>query len=360
MAIELRKALADPEFNSRLWGTSINPNSYYRVLGGTGVEGMDVYKDVLETGAVRGSRSFAGDAYFSKGAPQGIYLHNQSNLRNLLQHYPVEEVGNNNFFIEATKDFHPDRNPLYKPNATLTHKPLPSIGGVQAPAELAFPNSGSGSRWLTTVDSTGLPVPEGTYVTAAPAENTTFLQRINPKNQRHLRMGQAYTPMFNGAVKGFEGGAPEWKWLFDYTKDFSKTSIPQHGRNALHIGRTIMAQPETQAVVRGAGKYALPAVAVAVTPFDAVARRDRNFTDFYNRTGREPKGIEDYKLRVQSGLEPALSMATFGAYDALMGTPTYTEAEHEFYKSRGKRNEIQMGIDYPLIYGEGNFTRTTK
>lgn len=321
---------------------------------------MEIYKDVLKTGAIRGSAQFGGDAYFAKGAPQGIYLQNYPKIETLLKSFPVEEVGNNNFFIEATKDFHPDRNPLYKPNSTLTHKPLPSIGGVKAPAELAFPNSGSGSRWLTTVDSTGMPVPNGTYVTAAPAENTTFLQRINPANQRYLRMGQAYTPAFNGAVKGFEGGPPEWKWLFDYTKDFSKTSIPQHGRNALHIGRTIMAQPETKAVLSATGKYAVPAVAVAVTPFDAVARRDRNLLDFYERMGREPTTSEDYGIRVKSGLEPALSMATLGAYDALMATPTYKDAEQESYRARGRRNKIQEGIDYPKIYGQGDFTRTTK
>ena len=182
----------------------------------------------------------------------------QNRLDDLLKHYSLGEVGNNNFFVEATDKFNPNTNPLYKPNATLQHKPLPSIGGIQAPEELAFPKSGSGSRWLTTVDSTGLPVPEGTYVTAAPATNTTFLQRINPANQRHLRMGQAFTPEFLNVTQGFSGGKPpEWKWLFDYTKDFSKTSIPQHGRNIVHIGKTIMAQPETKAFIAGAGNVAM-------------------------------------------------------------------------------------------------------
>lgn len=348
MGIELRKSLPDPELNSRIWGTTINPESYYRVLGERGSDAWMLYDDVLKSGAIRGSGSFSGDAYFAKGAPQGIYLHsqNQTSLDRLLQYYSQAEVGNNNFFIEATRAFDPETNPLYEPS---TPRGLKTDAGLVGK-----------SYWKRTIPETGEPVPLGTYVTAHPAENTSFLDRINPANQKGLRMGQAYTPEFTSANKGFAGGkAPDWKWLFDYTKDFKNTSIPQHGRNALHIGRTVLSQPETQAVIAGAGKYGLPAVAVAMTPVDALSRRDKNFTDFYERTRRDPTTTEDISLRLKSGIEPALAFATLGAYDAIAETPTYKAYLDQEQRDRAEAMYRQHAIDYPVISGYQT-ERTTK
>ena len=334
MAIELRKSIPDPELNSRLWGTTINPESYYRVLGETGNRGWSIYDDVLKSGAIRGSEGFSGDAYFSKGAPQGIYLHSQSsNLEELLKHYSQAEVGNNNFLIEATENFNPKGNPLYKPNETLRYRALPTIGGIPAPEGLAFPIQNSGSRWLTTVDSTGLPVPQGTYSVAAPAENTSFLQRINPANQKNLRMLQAYTPAWKNVKTGFEGGiAPEWKTLFDYTKDFKNTSIPTHGRNAIHIGKTVLAQPETKAVLAAAGDATVKAGGAASflidAPefyYDASKKRDADARtagkanwwdegDAVLSYVNKPKSLaEKLSLAAESSLKSAANATTFGA-----------------------------------------------
>lgn len=246
-------------------GLDTNPSSYYRLIGGYGDEANFLYNDILKSGAIRGSQSFSGDAYFAKGYPQGNYLANrpQFQLDRLLQHYSPAEVGNNNYFIEATERFNPNTNPLYKPNSAKVYRPLPSIAGVQAPPELAFPKGNSGSNWLTTVESTGKPVPTGTYSWAAPAENTSYWDRVNPNNQRGLKVAQAYTSEWQSNSKGFTKGNPDWKVLFDYTKDFKDTSIPQHLRNAQHIGNTILAQNETQAVLRGAGTTAKVGVGAA-------------------------------------------------------------------------------------------------
>lgn len=360
MAIELRKSIPDAELNSRLWGTHIDPNSYYRVLGDTGELGNAIYEDVLRTGAIRGSEQFRGDAYFAKGAPQPIYLHNQSQktLTNNLLHWPVEQVGNNNFFIEATPEFNTQTNPLYKPNSTIKVRKLPTIAGIPAPEELAFPISGTGSRWLSGVDANGQPMaPFGSYHTLAQADNTSFIDRINPANQRGLRMGQAYTPYFTG--KDFGGATPEWKWLFDYTKKFSETSIPQHARNAVHIGKTVMAQPETRALISGVKSNALPAVAVAITPFDANNRKNLAIDEFIRNNDRLPTIDEELKLSVASGLEPALNFATFGTYDYFADTPAYRDTMLRAAQERDRRKERQKGIDYPIINGQ-RFERTTK
>ena len=361
MAIELRKSIPDAELNSRIWGTHIDPNSYFRVLGDTGELGNAIYEDVLQTGAIRGTEQFGRDAYFAKGAPQGIYLHNQSRdaLAEKLLHWPVEEVGNNNYFIEATKDFNPEKNPLYKPNSTIKVRKLPTIAGVPAPPELAFPISGTGSRWLSGLDANGQPAaPFGSYHTLAQADNTSFIDRINPANQRGLRMMQSYTPSFFHD-KGYTGNAPEWKSLFDYTKKFSETSVPQHARNALHIGKTVMAQPETRALISGVKSNALPALAVAVTPFDANSRKELAMSEFIRNNDRLPTIDEELKLSVASGLEPALNFATFGTYDYFADTPAYKDTMLRAAQERDRRKEKQKGIDYPIINGQ-RFERTTK
>jgi hypothetical protein len=111
------------------------------------------------------------------------------------------------------------------------------------------------------------------------------------------------------------------------------------------------------------GKYAgLGGIAVGggLTAIDAVNRRNENFTDFYNREKRDPSTLEDYGLRIKSGLEPALNMATFGMYDYFGDTPTYRAGLDYDAKMRGWRNEnIQEPIDYPMRGGYRT-ERTTK
>ncbi len=232
MAIFLDKSASDPALNSKLWGTEINPESFYRVYGDKGQLGMDIYKQILREGAIRGSGGFSGHAYFSRGAPQGIYLQNNPSLMRELLHWPESQVGNNNFFVEATPRFNPYTNPLYGNSV-----PEIAIGGATNPWPVA-----------------GESVSNGGYRTLDPREGTRFIDRINPKNQRHLRVGQAYTTGWQSALKGFEGGAPNWDWKFDYTKPFTETSVKQHAKNLKHIGKTVLAQPETQAALKGAGK----------------------------------------------------------------------------------------------------------
>ena len=243
MAIELKKYNPNPEANSIAWGTEINPNSFYRVLGQEGASAESIYKDVLRTGQIRGSAVFNGDAYLAKGAPQGMYLHSSSQVPELLKHWSKEQVGNNNFFIEATNKFNPIENPLYS-----TINRLNINGNVSK-----FPKLGQ-------------EVPMGHYVTLAPVDNPSFVDRINPNNQKNLRMGQAYTSTWGGVNKGFSEGAPKWDWRFDYTKPFSETSLSQHGKNIVHIAKTIAEQPETKTVAKYAsttGKVGLGVAGLA-------------------------------------------------------------------------------------------------
>jgi hypothetical protein len=107
------------------------------------------------------------------------------------------------------------------------------------------------------------------------------------------------------------------------------------------------------------GGKLLVGAGVALTPFDAVNRRNLNFNEFYQIHGREPTEGEAYKLAVLSGLEPALNAATFGLYDGIADTAMKREMDMDFYRARGRRNLIQEGIDYPM-FGGRVFERTTK
>lgn len=333
MAIELRKSLPDPELNSRIWGTTINPESYYRVLGEKGSDAWMLYDDVLKSGAIRGSGSFSGDAYFAKGAPQGIYLHsqNQASLDRLLQYYSQSEVGNNNFFIEATTAFDPETNPLYEPSTPR---------GLKTDAGLA-----GKSYWKRTIPATGEPVPLGTYVTAHPAENTSFLDRINPANQKGLRMGQAYTPEFTSANKGFAGGKPpDWKWLFDYTKGFTETSIPQHGRNVVHIGKTILAQPETQAVLNVAGDVGMKAGGASSFLLEAPEFTADEYSKFLKT---RPEG---YSGPMEPSAEQIAKFFGIGAGKSILNAATLGMTYSGTGKNRPKRGLGEMEASSTDMY----------
>ena len=85
----------------------------------------------------------------------------------------------------------------------------------------------------------------------------------------------------------------------------------------------------------------MSAFAIATTPFDALERRDRYFTDFYNKNKRDPNFLEDTGMRLRAGIEPALNAGTFGAYDTvrnvekIMDNTTNMQVK-EFVKSKGR------------------------
>jgi hypothetical protein len=150
-----------------------------------------------------------------------------------------------------------------------------------------------------------------------------------------------------------KGLAEEDQFLSTMQRGFSN---PDTARN---FARNYIQNPATRSMVnaelgasalRFAGKAGV-AGAVAMTPFDALDRRDRNFTDFYERTGRDPSLEENMMLRVKSGLEPALSALTLGAYDAIADTPTYRAYLDQEQKDRAEALYRQQGIDFPMIGG---------
>jgi hypothetical protein len=118
--------------------------------------------------------------------------------------------------------------------------------------------------------------------------------------------------------------------------------------------------PRTLENLAVTGSRALRGVGGALVAVDAVNRRDTNFTDFYNREGREPTNAESLGLRVKSGLEPVANFATMGMYDYLADTPTYRAMMEDEARNRDIRRERQLEIDYPIIFGNGRGERTTK
>lgn len=85
------------------------------------------------------------------------------------------------------------------------------------------------------------------------------------------------------------------------------------------------------------GKF-LTGLTLALTPFDAVSRRNQYLTDYYMENGKEPSDLTRTGLVLRAGIEPALNAATFGAYDTprnvkgIMDTNSYLQ-EQEFIKS---------------------------
>ncbi len=122
--------------------------------------------------------------------------------------------------------------------------------------------------------------------------------------------------------------------------------------------RALMNAELANAGLRTIGKVGT-AAAIGLAPYDALSRRELNFTDFYNRYRRDPTYEENMGLRIQSGVEPILNLATFGMYDALAETPTYKAYLDYEAKDLGRRKVIQAGIDYPMIGGY-QVERTTR
>jgi hypothetical protein len=309
------------------------PENFYRVIGAEkgSLTAKQIYQDVLRTGQIRGSAAQGEMAFFSKGLYQ--------------PHYGYTKPNNLNYLIEATPEFNPNSNVLYKPNTSVKVRPLPSIGGIKAPEGLAFPVGGSGSRWITEVN--GMPSPQGTYSGATSIDNPSFWQRINPANQAGLKMSEAtltrpsavYPLEYNRyavadptktvSVSVFEGGIPKWKPVFDYTKPFSETSLLQHGKNLTHISRSILAQPETQAVLNAATKAGGVAGLLLEAPEnyynlekrDRAKARDAAKANWWqeNMEGYQESPDDNYDRLARLGrasLDSALSTLTFGATTA--------------------------------------------
>ena len=358
MAIELRKYNPDPALNSANWGFDVSDKSYWRVLGQDIYNNPQlIYEDVLRTGAIRGSENYSRDAYFAYGSPEGNYL-SQARLS-----------PNSNYIIEATKNFDPNVNPLYKNNIYNPATKQISVNGVTLPS----PRDSMviGSRWQTE-KALGKEPHLGTYSTIVPEENTSFWQRINPNNQKNLRMGQFFSgetegKAFINPMKGFQGGPPKTNWLFDYTKPFTKTSIPQHIKNAWHIAETVAAQPEVAKVASVAGKGLV--VAGAGLEVANVPRRMQGY--YMNALKNDPNWRPDPSDKIgmafMAGIESAANFATLGFYDqkeriatdmtsgagygkgyyGTMAPPAGTTSVHYNPESRYQRTGVSFNHLYP-------------
>lgn len=268
----------------------------------------------------------------------------------------------------------------YKPPRTdigLTERYfMPEITRVP---ELIYPDTG-------IYASTPYQVPAPLYVNAMADKNRGIPNNVAPRLKEKKRVIRMNTPaekaayLASQAERGFTLVGDPYTPVTDTrlapTTMLSTERIPFYGDyragQAAAAGRPFMTagqamryvphylnDPRTlEALSLNAGR-AVQGLAIGVTPIDALNRREANFTDFYERTGRDPSTLENYGLRIQSGLEPALNLATFGMYDYLADTPTFKKFKEEEERSRGARKERQEGIDKPYI-GTKRFERTTK
>jgi hypothetical protein len=96
----------------------------------------------------------------------------------------------------------------------------------------------------------------GHWQALTPKENPSFIERVNPLNQRGLKVTEfPSTPYFAGNRVGFEGGAPTGNVKFDYTKPFFQTAPLTHAKNLNHIANTLVEQPEVTSAIKGAGTF---------------------------------------------------------------------------------------------------------
>jgi len=194
-----------------------------------------------------------------------------------------------------------------------------------------------------------------------PAEKAAYLAS---QNERGFQLvGEPFTPVTDTRLAPTTMLSTERVPFYDDYR--AGQGMRSAGRAFMTPAQAIRYVPEylkdprtIEALGLNAGR-AVQGLAIGLTPIDALNRRERNFTDFYERTGRDPSTLEDYGLRIKSGLEPALSVATFGAYDALADTPTYRAYLDSEQRGRAEALYRQQGIDYPVI-GTQRFERTTK
>lgn len=348
---------ADQALNSKNWGFTVSDSSYWRMLGQNIYnEPHLIYEDVLKTGAIRGTENYSKDAYFSYGSPEPYFAQDRY-------------IPNSNYVIEATKNFDPNLNPLYKNNIYKEGVKRINVNGVSLPSPSE--SMDIGSRWQSE-KVLGKRPSWGTYSTIVPEENPSFWQRINPQNQKHLRMGhfesgEAVGNKFINPLKGFEAGPPKVDWRFDYTKPFTKTSIPQHAKNAWHIAETVAAQPEVAKVASVAGKGLV--VAGAGLEVANVPSRMQGYymNALKNDPNWRPDPSDKLGMAFMAGIESAANFATLGFYDqkeriatdmtsgagygkgyyGTMAPPAGTTSVHYNPQSRYERTGVSFNHLYP-------------
>lgn len=348
---------ADQALNSKNWGFTVRDDSYWRMLGqNIWNDPQLIYEDVLKTGAIRGTENYSKDAYFSYGSPEPYFAQDR--------HFT-----NSNYVIEATKNFDPNTNPLYQNNVYKQGVQRIKVNGVSLPSPRE--SMDLGSRWQSE-KVLGTRPDIGTYSTIVPNEKTSFLDRINPHNQKHLRMGHfesgaSVGKEFINPLQGFKGGPPKVNWLFDYTKPFMQTSPMQHVKNAWHIGETIVAQPEVAMAANVAGKT----LAVVGGALEVAKVPDRVKGYYMNALKNDPNWRPDasdkFGMSLFAGLETALNFGSMGFYDqkeriyndmtsgagygkgyyGTMVPPSGTTSVHYNPESRYERQGVSFNHVYP-------------
>jgi hypothetical protein len=196
--------------------------NYYRILSGQTLD--DVYPALLDfqkTGTIKGSPRFYEAAYFNKGYPDTQYYATTSNAKfdATLGAYGRSSLPTN-YVMELspyfTERISAGKNPLYQPNS------LQNVGG--------------------------------SYYTLTPDNVKSFGQRVNPLNRFGIKLTQ-FTGSDMTQPKAGVGEKlppvefsrnPKAKVIYDTTKPFVKTSIPQHAKNALFEAGVFLEQPEVK------------------------------------------------------------------------------------------------------------------
>ena len=322
MAIEMRKGWdMTPEQSTAIYGHPVNVLNKYRVLGTPVADASSAYGTHLRTGQIWGSPVFGGDAYFSHGQIHGTYYGDA-----------LDSGLNRNFVYEMTPEFDTKNNKLYY-------------------NELERATKGGGGPKLNWDRPA-----RAEYGSISPRENTSFWNRVNQRGSHAgVRGGEFVSGVFSNPKLGFKTGTPNIDWKFDYTKPFFQTSIPTHAKNAEHVARVVLAQPETKAVLNAAGNASMKAGATAGFLIDVPEQMY-----LANKRRREKDGPQEAtasEIASMLGLSTAKSVAnavTLGA--ALSGTgkdrPSRGPARMEDSSTEAYRRMIDKAKNWKLVLPE--------
>jgi len=240
----------------------LNPSeNYYRIISApTYEDALPAFRDLQKSGAIRGSDVFSGETYFNKGYPDPQY-YSQINTKaydNLLN---AKGFGKNylpsNYVIEASPYFtnriSEGKNPLYVSDS------FRQVGG----------------------DS---------YHTITPKDLTSFKDRVNPLNRFGIKLTQ-FTGSELTQPKRVGTTLPPAVWsrdpnptvIYDTTKPFLKTSVPQHAKNLMFEAGTFLEQPE---VGRLANKMQTVGNYAGIIPL-VTSELERKRSDYQNPVTQE-------------------------------------------------------------------------
>ena len=225
-------------------------NDIFRIIGGENKEDANIaLSDFYKTGAIRGSQSFNGEAYFNHNAPDySYYWHNGKTINQrekLISAYGKDKVIPYNYVIQGNEDFF---TPISQNNNPLYHRIYSTVGDSKLPSG----NSKTlGSRyWVVSPN-------ESTTVNETDLQS--FSDIINPNNRKGLKITGGYTgdiklnypegstpPSNYPQAKITTNIKPQSKIVYDRITPFLERPISTHLSNANVEGNIFLNAAKTR------------------------------------------------------------------------------------------------------------------